>query len=127
MRTAFQITEHVRNQAAYDNVTHVEDIVDWRENDNGDLELRIRWLGFTTSEDSWEPVAALHEDQPLLVERYLQRVQHECNLAIALLASWGSVYADTEPIRGRSTGAAAAPAAGESGQPRKRQTRRRRK
>lgn len=121
----FQVTEDVRNQAAYDDVTHVEDIVDWRENDNGDLELRVRWLGFATSEDSWEPVAALHEDQPLLVERYLQRVQHECDLAVALLASWGSVYADTEPIRGRGTGAAAAAAAGESGPPRRRSRRRR--
>ena len=101
----------------------MEDIVDWRENDNGDLELRIRWLGFTTSEDSWEPVAAFHEDQPLLVESYLQRVQHERDLALALLASWCSVYADTEPIRGRGTGAVADAAAGESGPPRRRSRR----
>ena len=99
--SSFQVTEDVRNQAAYDDVTHVVDLVDLRENDNGDLELRVRLLGFITSEDTREPVAALHEDQPLLVERYLQRVQHECNLAVALLASWGSAFADTEPIRGR--------------------------
>ena len=59
----FLVTEDVRNQAAYDDVTHIEDIIDWRENDDGDLELRVRWLGFTASEDSWEPVARLHEDQ----------------------------------------------------------------
>ena len=62
-----------------------------------------------------------------MVERYLQRVQHECDLAVALLASWGSVYADTELIRDRGTGAAAAAAVGESGPPRRRSTRRRRK
>ena len=50
------------------------------------------------------------------MERYLQRVEHECDLAIALLASWGSVFADTEPIRGRGTGAAAASAASERDQ-----------
>ncbi len=121
----FLVTEDVRNQAAYDDVTHIDDIIDWRENDEGDLELRVRWLGFTASEDSWEPVARLHEDQELLVERYLQRIQHECDLAVALLASWGSAFAGADPIRGRGTGAAAA-AAGASGAPRRR-TRRRRK
>ena len=60
--SSFQVTEDVRNQAAYDDVTHVEDLVDWRENDNGDLELRVRWLGFTTSKDTWEPVAALQHE-----------------------------------------------------------------
>ena len=122
----FLVTEDVRNQAAYDDVTHIEDIIDWRENDDGDLELRVRWLGFTAAEDSWEPVARLHEDQELLVERYLQRIQHECDLAVALLASWSSAFAGADPIRGRGTGAAAAAAAGESGAPRRR-TRRRRK
>ena len=122
----FLVTEDVRNQAAYDDVIHIEDIIDWRENDDGDLELRVRWLGFTAAEDSWEPVARLHEDQELLVERYLQRIQHECDLAVALLASWSSAFAGADPIRGRGTGAAAAAAAGESGAPRRR-TRRRRK
>ena len=35
--SAFQVTEDVRNQAAYDDVTHVEDIVDGRENDNDNV------------------------------------------------------------------------------------------
>ena len=109
----FMVTKDVRNQAAY-------------ENDDGDLELRVRWLGFTASEDTWEPVATLHKDQALLVERYLQRIQHECDLAVALLASWGSAFADSDPIRGRGAGTAAASAAGESG-PSRRRSRRRRK
>ena len=74
----FLVTEDVRNQAALEDVTHIEDLVERKENDEGDLELRLRWLGFTASEDTWEPVAMLHEDQALLVERYLQRIQHEC-------------------------------------------------
>ena len=40
--SSFQVTGDVRNQAAYDDVTHVKEIVDRRENDNSDLELRIR-------------------------------------------------------------------------------------
>ena len=119
------VTEEVRNQAGYDDVTHIEDLIDWRESDDGDLELRVRWLGFTASEDTWEPVAMLHEDQALLVERYLQGIQHECDLAVALLASWGSAFADSEPLRGRGAGAAATSAAGESGPPRRRSRRRR--
>ena len=121
----FMVTEDVRNQVAYDDVTHIEDIIDWRENDDGDLKLRVRWLGFTTSEDTWEPVARLHEDRALLVERYLQRIEHECDLAVALLASWGSAFADSDPIRGHGARTAATSAAGGSGQPRRRSRRRR--
>ena len=36
----FLVTEDVRNQAVYDDVTHIEDIIDWRE--NGNLALRVR-------------------------------------------------------------------------------------
>ena len=49
---SFQVTEDVQNQAAYDDQTHVENIVDWRETDDALLELRVRWLGFTPAEDS---------------------------------------------------------------------------
>ena len=46
------VTKDIRNQEAYDDVTHLEDLIDWRENDDGDLKLRVRWLGFTASEDT---------------------------------------------------------------------------
>ena len=38
----FQVTEDIRNQAAYDDQTHVEILVDWRETDDALLELRVR-------------------------------------------------------------------------------------
>ena len=74
---------------AYKDVIHVEDLMDWRENNNGDLELRVRSLAwiYTRSGFVGKPVVRFHDDQPLLVERYLQRVQHECDLTTALLAS----------------------------------------
>ena len=46
----------------------------------------------------------LHEDQALLVERHLQHIQHECDLAVLLLASWGSVFADSELWGGSNLG-----------------------
>jgi transposase InsO family protein len=108
---SFQVTEDVRNQAAYDDQTHVENIVDWRETDDALLELRVRWLGFTPAEDTWEPINQLHEDQPALVERFLRRVQRECDLAPVLLESYGSAQAGQEPVERRATTTAAAAAA----------------
>ena len=108
---SFQMTEDIRNQAAYDDQTHLESIVDWRETDDALLELRVRWLGFTPAEDTWEPIDRLHEDQPELVERFLRQVQRECDLAPVLLESYGSVQDGQDPVRRRATAAAAATAA----------------
>ena len=111
----FQVTEDVRNQAAYDDQTHVENIVDWRETDDSLLELRVRWLGFTPAEDTWEPIDQLHEDQPTLVERFLWRVQRECDLAPVFLESYGSVQAGQDPVGRRATAAAASTATAAAG------------
>jgi hypothetical protein len=102
----FQLTEDIRNQAAYDDQTHLENIVDWRETDEALLELRVRWLGFTPAEDTWEPIDRLHEDQPELVERFLRQVQRECDLAPVLLESYGSAQDGQDPVRRRATTAA---------------------
>ena len=74
------------------------------------LVLRVRWLGFTPAEDTWEPIDQVHEDQPALVERFLRRVQRECELASVLLESYGSVQAGQDPVGRRATAAAAATA-----------------
>jgi hypothetical protein len=105
---AFKITADTRAQAAYDDQNFVEDLVDWREDDNGDLQIRVRWLGFSADEDTWEPVGALHEDQPELVEAFLRRVQDECVLAAPLLESWGSIQAGQETPRQRRRGTTSA-------------------
>ena len=105
----------MRNQAAYDDQTHVESFVGWRETDDALLELRVRWLGFTPEEDTWEPIDQLHEDQPALVERFLRRVQRECELAPVLLESYGSAQAGQDPVGRRATAAAAAATAAAMG------------
>ena len=96
------MTEDIRNQAAYDDQTHLESIVDWRETDDALLELRVRWLGFTPAEDTWEPIDRLHEDQPELVERFLRQVQRECDLAPVLLEKkWVAFYSTWRRCSGR--------------------------
>ena len=39
---SFQLTEDIRTQTAYDDQTHIETLVDWRETDDALLELRVR-------------------------------------------------------------------------------------
>ncbi|DAZ94049.1 TPA: hypothetical protein N0F65_010088 [Lagenidium giganteum] len=45
---------------------HVEAIVDarWKK---GDLELHVKWLGYPTSQNTWESVEALRRDCPEVV------------------------------------------------------------
>jgi len=40
---------------------------------SGVLRIRVRWLGFGSAHDTWEPVHQLAEDVPELVEEYLRR------------------------------------------------------
>ena len=48
----------------------VQRLCEHRMADTG-MELRVRWLGFDQTHDTWEPLARLAEDVPDLVERYL--------------------------------------------------------
>ena len=104
----FEVTEDVRNSVAYDSQFYVDDILDWRENDAGSIELRVRWLGFESNEDTWEPVERLHEDVPTLVTRFLRNITTECLQADELLHRWGAAGQERNvhrrPGRGRGRG-----------------------
>jgi uncharacterized membrane protein YgcG len=104
----FEVTEDVRNSIAYDSQFYVDDILDWREDDTGSIELRVRWLGFEASEDTWEPVERLHEDVPTLVTRFLRNITAECLQADELLQRWGADGQERDvhrpPGRGRGRG-----------------------
>ena len=51
---------------------------------DGGMELRVRWLGFDESHDSWEPLANLAEDVPELMEKFLYRKRADVRCARAL-------------------------------------------
>jgi transposase InsO family protein len=71
----WEVTEEVRRQAAHDSQSFlVEKLKAWRTNpDTGVLELKVGWKGFSTAEDTWEPVEALREDIPAMVSVFLKR------------------------------------------------------
>ena len=48
------------------------------------MEIRVRWLRYDSSHDTWEPVANLAEDVPELVEEYLRGKAHEPQCVRAL-------------------------------------------
>jgi hypothetical protein len=98
---ALAITEDLKNQVAYDSQFNVDKVVDWRETDEDALEVRVRWLGFESNEDSWEPASRLHEDVPDIVERYLASVENECDKAGALLRAWGAAAGRARTTRRR--------------------------
>ena len=56
----------------------IDNFIGWRLDDNGGIELRVRWQGFPDDEDcSWEPIDSLTQDVPVKVRQYLQSHQHE--------------------------------------------------
>jgi hypothetical protein len=89
---ALNVTEDLRNQAAYDDVTHVTGFSNFREMDDDTLQLRTQWLGFEPSEATWEDVRRLHEDVPVMVVRYLRTIEGESELVHPLLTEWDRDY-----------------------------------
>ena len=83
------VTEDLKNQISYDDRHYVEKVVNWRVDDADALQLRVRWVGFTAAEDSWEEANRLHDDVPVVVERYLRTIAEACPGHVpALLAQW---------------------------------------
>jgi hypothetical protein len=54
---------------------HVEALLDLRESD-GRFEALVKWLGLEEAEASWEPVAALYEDIPVVMRRWAKSNMH---------------------------------------------------
>ena len=49
----------------------VQQFMDWREDDDGNIELKVRWEGFEPRDDTWQGIDGLFEDVPVLVRKYL--------------------------------------------------------
>ena len=66
------VTEELNTQFAFDNERfEVENVCDALKNpQTGDIELLIRWKGFSEAENSWEPASIIIADAPTLVARY---------------------------------------------------------
>ncbi|CEO95672.1 hypothetical protein PBRA_009680 [Plasmodiophora brassicae] len=66
------ITEELREQIAYDNAKwEIDTISDARMNREQTLELLIKWRGFSEDESSWEPAQIIIEDQPRMVQEFI--------------------------------------------------------
>ena len=56
------------------NCFQVEKIVDYGITDDDEYVLKVRWEGFTSKDDSWEPAKNLYADVPAVVTNYFQKV-----------------------------------------------------
>ena len=72
------LTQDLRNQAAYDDKYWVSKFVDWRIDDDDQLQLRIRWQGFMANEDTWEDPDRMHADVPVMLISYLHTILDAC-------------------------------------------------
>ena len=61
----------------------VQQLMDHRMENDG-IRVRVRWLVFDTTHHTWEPLSALAEDVPELVEEYLYSKKGDRRCARAL-------------------------------------------
>ena len=72
------------------NCFQVEKIVDHGINDDDEYELKVRWDGFTSKDDTWEPAQSLFADVPAVVINYFQKVLPDdaAEIISSLKAAW---------------------------------------
>lgn len=94
-------TEDLRNQAAYDDQNYVTSFLNFRETDEGGLQLLTCWMGFERNRSTWEDVRAMHHDVPAMVMAYLRTIEPECDLVDPLLREWDPKYEGTPTVNPR--------------------------
>ena len=52
----------------------VESIDDWRVEGDGTVKVLIKWQGYDESERTWEPLAQVYEDVPVIIKKYVTEV-----------------------------------------------------
>ena len=73
------VTEEMKSQLSYDNSSfEVDELRNSRLNPQIDeLELLVKWRGFSEVENTWEPVQKLWEDVPTLVAKYAKGISNK--------------------------------------------------
>ena len=74
----FDVTERLKRTAVNDcQRFDVQSFQEWRCNDDGTMQLRVRWQGVEPHDDTWQDIDDLHNDVPVLVRNYLRDHQGE--------------------------------------------------
>ena len=69
----FPVTEKLTRTAVNDcQKFNVGSFQAWRFDDDGNVQLKVRWHGFQPQDDTWEDLEQLHDDVPVLVANYLK-------------------------------------------------------
>ena len=69
------VSQAVQNAALHDLQRFlVESIDQWRLEDDGTVMVLIRWQGYDESERTWEPLAQVYEDVPVITQKYVDEV-----------------------------------------------------
>ena len=78
------VTQAVQNSALHDQQRFkVEAFDSWGFDEDGQVQVLVRWRGFDDSERTWEPLAQLYEDVPVMLRKWVHG-QDEPELAGAL-------------------------------------------
>ena len=68
----FGVTEELKSQIMHDDAVYlVQDLLQWRQNDVGDVEVEVQWVGLDQS--SFEPFATLAQDVPARLKAFCDR------------------------------------------------------
>ena len=75
---SLNVTERLVKQAHYDEGEFVvEEIVGWKADDDQEVQLLIKWFGYGAEWATWEPIASLYKDIPVMTRNYVARHVHE--------------------------------------------------
>ena len=71
----------------------VQAILDLQQKGSRIPRMRVRWLGYTEADDTWEPVNRLYEDVPSFVTAFLQRADLTPLQARLVPRAWAAIDA----------------------------------
>eukprot|EP00924_Labyrinthula_sp_SR-Ha-C_P011424 augustus_masked-scaffold_46-processed-gene-0.3-mRNA-1 protein AED:1.00 eAED:1.00 QI:0/0/0/0/1/1/3/0/932 len=58
---------------------------------NPQYKLKVRWLGFSSKSDTWEPLIILYQDIPVMVRRFIEKSIHDEDFKVYLFNYLGDI------------------------------------